>query len=457
VDELVSTYQSYNGALAQTIKNASAGTGAFSGYFAMDNLDSFVNGIGIINSGKTGDGVTAPNDGWVGVGPLTGVTAAGSQRLIIHNRFNSGVIRFSTAGAYRGTILSGGGLIVGPSTAMVGSELLRVEGAIQADSSVAATDVTATVGSYIFSVSPTLKKVNFTTPSAPDANQFQITANTGRFTVLTYNGDNTQVAFDADWTSGAGWIARHSAVAWIRKLSSLLSFYSSTGNSVGGAPTETLRAFMDLSNGYWSFGNTTAARRRIDSLDTAGPQIRATYTDNSVYTDIQTDSNGYTLFTNTGKRYGFQQSSPQGTVHITQDTIGSEVFRIESTATNDDPSDKFYHGRVATTDATLTTINTVAIPASTTVFIEATVRARRTGGASGTAEDAAAYVIRGTFKNVAGTATIVNTSLDYSGEDQAAWDCQLNVSAGNALLQILGAAGNNVTWHSTVKVCSVGS
>lgn len=46
--------------------------------------------------------------------------------------------------------------------------------------------------------------------------------------------------------------------------------------------------------------NTLTPRRRLDSLDTSGPQIRATFTDNSVFTDLETDSSGNTILTNTG-------------------------------------------------------------------------------------------------------------------------------------------------------------
>lgn len=395
VEELLSIYDSYNGVFAATIKNGSNGNGAFSGWYSMDDLATFVNGMGTICSGKTNDGVTGPNDAFIGVGPLSGITAAGTQRLIIHNRFNSGVIRYSTAGSYRGTWLAAGGLVIGTGTTMAGSELLRVNGSALFDANVDAINLTGTSGSYVFAIAASAHKANLTTPSAPTDNQFQITANTGRFCVLTYDGDNTQVGFDLDWNSSGGWIARHSAVAWIRKNSSLLSFYGSTGNSVGSAATETLMGYFDLSS-------------------------RA--------------------------------------LVIAQQTINNEVFRLQSTATNDDPSDKFYQGRVATTDATVTTINTIAIPVTTTVQLAATVRARRTGGVSGTAEDGAGYVIYATYKNVAGTATLIGAvNTVHSAESQAGWDCTFTVSSGNVLLRVTGAVDNDVTWHSTVIVSQVGS
>lgn len=148
---------------------------------------------------------------------------------------------------------------------------------------------------------------------------------------------------------------------------------------------------------------------------------------------------------------GICKSVPVARLHVTESTVGNEIFRIESTATNDDPMDQYFHGRLATTGNTQTTINTITIPASTTVMLEAFVRARRTGGSAGTAEDAAGYVIRGTYKNVAGTATLVGAvDANYTAEDQAAWDATFTVTGATALLRVTGETNNNITWHSTV-------
>lgn len=192
-------------------------------------------------------------------------------------------------------------------------------------------------------------------------------------------------------------------------------------------------------------------------ISTAGVVLNEQQADLDVR--IEGDNTTHLFFTDASvDRIGINQSAPACRFHLTESTIGNEVFRIESTATNDDPSDRFYHGRAATTDATVTTINTIAVAATTTVMIEAHVRARRTGGTSGTAEDAAGYIIAGTYKNVAGTATLVGAvSADYTAEDQAGWDATLTASGGNVLLRVTGAANNNVTWHSTVRVMQVSS
>lgn len=133
--------------------------------------------------------------------------------------------------------------------------------------------------------------------------------------------------------------------------------------------------------------------------------------------------------------------------------LGLEVFRITTAATNDDPAESVYQNRVATTDATATTLQTINIASGYSYHIHAIVVARRTGGVLGTANDTASYERIATVKDVSGTATIVGVVLlEYTAEDQALWDCTIDVTGATARVRVTGAAQNNVTWHSTVKV-----
>lgn len=156
---------------------------------------------------------------------------------------------------------------------------------------------------------------------------------------------------------------------------------------------------------------------------------------------------------------GRQPTSPLALLHVSHHTLGNAVFRIESVATNDDPACVVYQNRLTTTDATVTTIHTVAIPTTTTIGLIAHVVARRTGGAAGTAEDGAFYIRAATFKNVAGTATQIGaTTALHTNEDQAGWDLTFAVAAGNALIQVTGAVDNNIVWHlSKLEYMPVGS
>lgn len=134
-------------------------------------------------------------------------------------------------------------------------------------------------------------------------------------------------------------------------------------------------------------------------------------------------------------------------------TNDNEVFRIESLATNDDPSERIFQGRAATTDATVTTLQTITIASGYSCLIRAIVTARRTGGSSGTANDSAGYERILMVKDVSGTATVVGAINNlFTAEDQAGWDCTIDVTGATARVRVTGAAANNITWHSTVKV-----
>lgn len=161
-------------------------------------------------------------------------------------------------------------------------------------------------------------------------------------------------------------------------------------------------------------------------------------------TQFQIDSNGLGQFN-------------QG-LTVLEATIGDQVLLLTSTATNDDPNLTVTQGRAATTDATVTTLQTIAITASRTYQIEARVVARRTGGTAGTADDGASYVIHGSYTTKAGTVTLLGAlSATYTAEDQAAWDATLTISGANVLVRVTGALDNNVVWHSTTYVSYVGT
>ncbi len=111
---------------------------------------------------------------------------------------------------------------------------------------------------------------------------------------------------------------------------------------------------------------------------------------------------------------------------------------------------------VSTTDATVTTLFTFTIPASTTFAIHANVVARRTGGASGTAEDGAYYERVAAIKNVAGTATLIGSvSTLVTIEDVGAYDCSIDVTGATARVRVTGVATTNIDWSLSAKVYKV--
>ncbi len=155
---------------------------------------------------------------------------------------------------------------------------------------------------------------------------------------------------------------------------------------------------------------------------------------------------------------GFGIAAPLAATHALQPTLGSAVQRLQTTATNDDPSEIVYQNRVATTDATVTTLHTFTVPASTIYAIEARVIARRTGGTAGTAEDGAYYIINGVYKNVAGVATIIGAvAQTVVGESVAGYDATFDVTGATVRCRVTGVLNTNITWHMTSSVWQVGT
>lgn len=149
-----------------------------------------------------------------------------------------------------------------------------------------------------------------------------------------------------------------------------------------------------------------------------------------------------------GGNVGIGTTNVTAKLDINQNSLNQVVLKYRSEATNDDPTVEIRQNRAATTDATVTTLHSVATSTNQTVYVEATVVARRTGGSAGAAGDTAAYKVCGLYKNVSGTVTLVGavTTL-YSAESQAGWDCTLDVSGTTVRVRVTGAANNNVTWH----------
>lgn len=144
---------------------------------------------------------------------------------------------------------------------------------------------------------------------------------------------------------------------------------------------------------------------------------------------------------------------------VRANTAGGLVLVYRSTATNDDPTVAIRQAVVTTTNATVTTILLFSPSSSKTTLITGYIVARRTGGASGTAEDGAAYEFKGVYKVVAGTVTAIGSpTVTVIGEDQAGWDVTLVPSGGNLFIRVTGATNNDITWHlSEFKSMEVGT
>lgn len=137
--------------------------------------------------------------------------------------------------------------------------------------------------------------------------------------------------------------------------------------------------------------------------------------------------------------------------------INTNVLALVTAATGDDIGEYVVQDKVLTTNATDTTIHTLAIPASTTYAVEVIIVARRTGGTGGTAEDGGRIKLSSVYKNVAGTATLIgsqtNTPSDFSG----GYTAKITVSGSNILIRVTGVANVNVSWVMTARVYLISS
>ena len=129
------------------------------------------------------------------------------------------------------------------------------------------------------------------------------------------------------------------------------------------------------------------------------------------------------------------------------DVLNTRMAALQGVVASIMAGDRRVHARVATTDATVTTIATEAMPVNTTTLVWGYVVARRTGGAAGSANDGAAYKVEFVAKNTSGTATVLGTAIvTVIGESVGGWNCTVSASGGNVLVRATGAADTNITW-----------
>lgn len=141
-------------------------------------------------------------------------------------------------------------------------------------------------------------------------------------------------------------------------------------------------------------------------------------------------------------------------LRIQQSINGSSVQEV-AVATGDDPTYERVKGRVTTTDATETTIATIATDTDKATYIKATITARVTGGSGGHTGQVAAYEFHSAFSNVSGTVTERGTPIEeitIEDANLAAFAVDIDVDGTSLDVNVTGAANENVTWHAVVEV-----
>lgn len=137
---------------------------------------------------------------------------------------------------------------------------------------------------------------------------------------------------------------------------------------------------------------------------------------------------------------------------------GNVLQTLATTTAGDDPTEVVRQYNVNTTDGAATTIATIAVPQDFATQYECKVTGHRTGGAAGAVNDSGGYVLQALYTNTAGAAAeIAAETLTVIGESQAGWTVAVAPSGGNAVVQVTGAANNNVTWHMTCRSVAVGT
>lgn len=169
---------------------------------------------------------------------------------------------------------------------------------------------------------------------------------------------------------------------------------------------------------------------------------------------VISQNNASFFWDNTNSRLGLGNAAPARTLDVSGNGIVRGPWRQQD-ATATLANYERFQAQVQTTNATVTTIATIAIPADTAVTIEAKIVGRRTAGSAGTVDDAAAYFRTARFRNQAGTVTLPTLQSDFTSEDQAAWNGTILLSGTNAIISVQGAANNTIQWTVTYSVIVV--
>lgn len=179
------------------------------------------------------------------------------------------------------------------------------------------------------------------------------------------------------------------------------------------------------------------------------------------------------VFDKTNNRLGIGSVvTPLGIIHAKAAASGDLLTRFETETTGDNPTVDTYQVRIATTDATLTTMITIPLDddSVTSIFFHK-ITGRRTGGVAGTAGDTTAFAgyIVGTdvsrpviLKRTGGGAPVKMRPssgvfpYDMGGsdnyQDNVSTLIELDVSGNNLVVRVKGDVNNNYTWQARYTV-----
>lgn len=105
---------------------------------------------------------------------------------------------------------------------------------------------------------------------------------------------------------------------------------------------------------------------------------------------------------------------------------------------------------VSTTDGTITTIDTVAIPTDQVLLISAKIVAIKDD-----ATKKAGIEIEAIYANNSGTVTLQGAVNYQHRQVPAGWDVTLVISGTNVLIRVVGNGGDNVDWKCSRQTLGV--
>lgn len=277
-----------------------------------------------------------------------------------------------------------------------------------------------------------------TTVSGTDTDDYPL------FQILSWNHDNISLNFDTYYSSGGFKSSDAGSNFSIYKFGDFLDFRVQTGVTAGN--------FL----GAWKSGFGVRPLEVVfneDSYSTMDVRMES----DAVTDAFLLDASAETLRLGIDTGIGRANNDIAAKLDVLEGTIGDPVARFSSTATGDDPDYVITQARAATTDATMTTLQTIALTADYTYLIEVRVLAHRTGGSGGT-NDGCAFVLRGGYKQTSGTAAVLDASTpqaEFESDSNDGCAATMDVSGGNVRVRVTGVAATNYTWHSTATISRV--
>lgn len=134
---------------------------------------------------------------------------------------------------------------------------------------------------------------------------------------------------------------------------------------------------------------------------------------------------------------------------IEVESDGATAYSMAGVIVNQNTNIYRTQAQTATTDDTPTELQSFPTTSNSNIKISADILAIRTGGASGSACDTYAVKATATYKNIAGTVSLVG-SVDIIGEvsDIIGADIDFYIDGTDIQLLVIGVDGYNITWNA---------